>query len=266
MIEAFKKFISKIINWVTNMFIFGFSRNCDGSDNKKNKKNEESLINNNEFEMRENNNEFEMRPYPQYGVSVQRSLDSQGNVVTSYSNAWSFINGLERHQREAVEGLLSQTNYDPVEALRLAYRNGHINELSLMSFGLGEICNTLDFMAQGQQEMNQGIRKITQALPLICANQNKIITKVDRLEDKISVMQEKMDNDNRVMQEKMDNDNRMMQEQNRVMQEKMDNDNRMMQEQNRVMQEQLSMLIKLQLGQGNGKEQVSDNFTGMLRR
>jgi hypothetical protein len=50
-----------------------------------------------------------------------------------------------------------------------------------------------------------------------------------------------------------------MQEQNRVMKEKMDNDNRMM-------QEQLSMLIKLQLWQGNQKEQVSDNFTGMLRR
>jgi len=33
-----------------------------------------------------------------------------------------------------------------------------------------------------------------------------------------------------------------------------------------MMQEQLSMLIKLQLGQGNQKEQVSDNFTGMLRR
>ena len=100
---------------------------------------------------------------------------------------------------------------------------------------------------------------------LIDSNQ-QLITKVDSLEDKMSMMQEKMDNDNRMMQEqnrvmkeKMDNDNRMMQEQNRMMKEKMDNDNRMM-------QEQLSMLIKLQLGQGNAKEQVSDNFTGMLRR
>ena len=54
MIEAFKKFISKIINWVMNMFSFGFSSNCYGSDNKKNKKNEESLINHNEFELRPN--------------------------------------------------------------------------------------------------------------------------------------------------------------------------------------------------------------------
>ncbi len=92
---------------------------------------------------------------------------------------------------------------------------------------------------------------------LIDSNQ-QLITKVDSLEDKMSDQNNKLNDQGNQIKE-LSEQNKSIQEQNRMMKEKMDNDNRMM-------QEQLSMLIKLQLGQGNAKEQVSDNFTGMLRR
>ena len=215
------------------------------------------------------NNSFTIAEFQEHIDKTQRLLDETNALNdTERKELNDRINILKEYLKKLEESGQKIGVWDSIwYNIGWDWENTGLQQVKNVSVGLKHFTTQLVELHQKMtvsstkyEAMRESVTFLARNFQSLIDSNQQLITKVDSLEDKMNDQNNKLNDQNNKLNDQgnqikelseqnksIQEQNRMMQEQNRMMKEKMDNDNR-------VMQEQLSMLIKLQLGQGNGRQ------------